>query len=295
MTTDPSYLGLVVEFCAGGDLRSAIDAPDYAERVDEPRRRRWLSDVALGMAYLYDMGVEHRDLKTLNVLLDGPRDRCKVTDFGLSKSEELNTALTMATQQAGAAKGTPAYMAPELLESNTFTEKTDVYAFAIVIWEVLTGEFPWQGLNPMQIGMQVMVKKARPPVPANAPQDLVALLQRCWAHDAARRPTFEAIKSWLADASHPMPLSPSQTSLGPLEEVEDVSQAISQAMPQQPTMQQPMQQPMMQLPQHEVMSVLVPNGAMPGMMLQVRTPCGRTLNVTIPPGATPGSQFQAQY
>ncbi|KAH8056212.1 protein kinase [Aureococcus anophagefferens] len=63
VTTDPTWLGLVVEFMAGGTLREALDAEDYAAAVDEARRRRWLGDVALGAARLYTMGVEHRDLK----------------------------------------------------------------------------------------------------------------------------------------------------------------------------------------------------------------------------------------
>ncbi|KAH8052979.1 protein kinase [Aureococcus anophagefferens] len=175
VTTDPSFLGFVVEFLEGGDLRTAIDAEDYAAAVDEAQRRRWLGDVALGMQYLYSKGVEHRDLKTLNVLLDGNR-RCKVTDFGLSKSDDLNTAATQATAASGSAKGTPAYMAPELLESNTFTEKTDVYAFSMIVWEVLDGGVPWAGLNPMQVGMQVMVQKKRPPPPAGAPPDLLSIV-----------------------------------------------------------------------------------------------------------------------
>ncbi|KAH8051919.1 protein kinase [Aureococcus anophagefferens] len=53
VTTDPSFLGFVVEFLEGGDLRTAIDAEDYAAAVDEAQRRRWLGDVALGMQYLY--------------------------------------------------------------------------------------------------------------------------------------------------------------------------------------------------------------------------------------------------
>jgi len=107
VTTDPSWMGLVVEFCGGGDLRSRLDADGYSFAADEAQGRRWLSDVALGMSYLYSKGVEHRDLKTLNVLLDD-KGRCKVTDFGLSKSEDLNTAMTQATAAGGSAKGTPA-------------------------------------------------------------------------------------------------------------------------------------------------------------------------------------------
>ena len=194
VTTDSTWLGLVVEYCGGGDLREALDADDAAS-IDEAQRRSWLSDIALGMAYLYSKGVEHRDLKTLNILLDGDR-RCKVTDFGLSKSESLATAATQATA-GGDAKGTPAYMAPELLDSNTFTEETDVYAYALVIWEVLTGDIPWRGLNPVQVAMQILTKQARPAVPEGAPADLVALMQRCWAHEPDARPTFAAIKAEL--------------------------------------------------------------------------------------------------
>ena len=160
-----------------------------------------MADIAAGMRYLYKSGVEHRDLKTKNVLLDSQRRRCKVTDFGLSKSEDLNTMATQATMGGGGAKGTPAYMAPELLSENIFTEKGDVYAYAIVIWEVLTGEVPWTGLGYPQIITQVLVKGSRPPLPSDgAAEDLVALMGRCWAASPDDRPAFAEITSVLAAA-----------------------------------------------------------------------------------------------
>ena len=146
-------------------------------------------------------------MKTLNVLLDG-NARCKVTDFGLSQSDDLNTAATMATAAGNHAKGTPAYMAPELLAENIFSEKADVYAYAIIVWEVLTGGWPWQGLNPMQVGMQILMQKARPAIPENAPADLASLMTRCWAHEAGERPTFAEVKAELVPARGG-PLSPS--------------------------------------------------------------------------------------
>ena len=279
VTTDPTWLGLVVEFMAGGTLREALDAEDYAAAVDEARRRRWLGDVALGMSYLYAMGVEHRDLKTLNVLLDG-KGRCKVTDFGLSKSDELNTASTMATQAGGGIKGTPAYMAPELLESNTFTEKTDVYAFSMIVWEVLDGGVPWAGLNPMQVGMQVMVQRKRPPPPAGAPPDLVGLMERCWSHDPAARPSFEAIKGWLAGGAAPASPAASAAALyspapSQLSIVGEEPATITQT--------------------QRFMALEVPPGAQPGMTLQATTPEGTTVQVAIPAGLAPGMRFQVAY
>ena len=194
VTVDSSFLGLVLEYCEGGTLREALAVDEHAKAIDEAQRRRWLSDVALGMAYLYSKGVEHRDLKSLNVLLDGGR-RCKVSDFGLSKSESLNTTATQSTM--GGAKGTPSYMAPELLEDNLFDEKSDVYSFAIVMWEIWDGGVPWHGLKPVQITRKVVDKRERPPPPEGASDDLVALMQRCWDHEPDARPTFAAIKAEL--------------------------------------------------------------------------------------------------
>ena len=59
------------------------------------------------------------------------------------------------------------------------------------------GDIPWRGLNPMQVGMQILAKQARPAVPEGAPADLVALMVRCWAHEPDARPKFAAIKAEL--------------------------------------------------------------------------------------------------
>ena len=188
VTTDTTFLGLVMEYCAGGSLRDALNTDD---EITSDRRRIWVSDVALGMAHLYSQGVEHRDLKALNVLLT--RDlRCKVTDFGLSKCEDLKTTATATMGGAGLA-GTPAFMAPELLDNNTFTEKSDVYSYAIVLWEIWDRGVPWRGLKPVQITRQVVDKHQRPPVPTGMPAELRKLMVRAWAHQPADRPDFEEI------------------------------------------------------------------------------------------------------
>ena len=80
----------------------------------------------------------------------------------------VNGTATQATA-GGDAKGTPAYMAPELLQHNIFTEKGDVYAYGMIVFEVLTGDTPWSGLNQMQIMMQVCIQKDRPKIDGDAP------------------------------------------------------------------------------------------------------------------------------
>ena len=214
VTADPTFLGLVVEFCEGGDLRTRLDRRSEEEGIGEAedvqevksgslsddiepdQKKLWLSDIASGMQYLYAKKIEHRDLKSANVLLD-IRSRAKVTDFGLSRSDDLATQ-TFGGDAGNGSAGTPAFMAPELLLDNTFSEKSDVYSFAVVIWEVLTRDRPYEGLKPVQISMQVISKKKRPPLPPkeavpNSLASLVTLMQQCWEQEPADRPTFSEI------------------------------------------------------------------------------------------------------
>ena len=192
VTTDTTFLGLVMEYCAGGSLRAALD--DESGKVTVDLQHVWGLDVALGMAYLYSQGVEHRDLKSANVLLTRER-RAKVADFGLSKCEDLRTQLTQPSQGRDA-KGTSAYMAPELLKDNVFSEKSDVYSFAMVMWEIWDRGVPWGGLRTEQIITQVLVERTRPKIP-EMPRDLRDLMVRAWAHDATERPTFEELAAKL--------------------------------------------------------------------------------------------------
>lgn len=195
VTTDPSYLGLVLEYLPGGSLRDALDAEGA---VDAERQRVWSADVARGMAYLYKSRIEHRDLKSLNCLLthDG---RGKVCDFGLSKCDDL-----AATRATAGLCGTPAFMAPEYLDGAMFHQKCDVYSYAMVLYEIWTRGFPWEGLSPPQIIAKVVVQRLRPEVPPSIPRDMRARMTACWAHDASVRPSFKDIVTSL-DASTPRP------------------------------------------------------------------------------------------
>jgi hypothetical protein len=88
-------------------------------------------------------------------------------------------------------------MAPEMLEDNEFSEKADVYSFAVTVWEVLTGERPFAGLKPAQVIMKVCMKGHRPPVPEKTGLPaIVEVMQQCWSPAPDDRPTFaEAVAS----------------------------------------------------------------------------------------------------
>ena len=84
-------------------------------------------------------------------------------------------------------------MAPELFDENKFTQKSDVYSYAMTCYEIATRERPWMGLNEAQISRTVVDKRRRPDLPASTPAFLVDLIQACWTHDPKDRPTFSEI------------------------------------------------------------------------------------------------------
>ena len=189
VTTDSSFLGLVMEFMPGGSIREALDG---TAEVGADLKSLWAADVAQGMQFLYSCGVQHRDLKSHNCLLT-KEARAKVSDFGLSRCDALKTATTLTTKNGDGLSGTPSFMAPELLKDNVFTEKSDVYSYAMVLWELFDGGVPGAGHKPLQISFKVVFEHARPPVPPAMPGHLATVMGRAWANDAATRPTFADI------------------------------------------------------------------------------------------------------
>ncbi|CAN0264517.1 unnamed protein product, partial [Scytosiphon promiscuus] len=117
--------------------------------VDLPfkKKRQMMLDVATGMQYLHGQNpvIIHRDLKSLNVLID-ENWVTKVTDFGLSRFKATSVSEKM-TGQAG----TYHWMAPEVINSQHYTEKADVFSYGIILWEIFTRAIPYGGMQPVQV------------------------------------------------------------------------------------------------------------------------------------------------
>ena len=95
--------------------------------------------IALALAYLHSNGIVHRDLSSNNVLLIGPGNRAKVTDFGMSKLADANPRMTPMTM----CPGTLAYMPPEALKDPpVYTDKLDSFSFGVLDIQILTRQFP---------------------------------------------------------------------------------------------------------------------------------------------------------
>ncbi|MFB8385977.1 Stk1 family PASTA domain-containing Ser/Thr kinase [Microbacterium sp. NPDC055910] len=139
---DMAYL--VMEYLPGITLRELIREQ---RRLTVPQAITIMDAVLSGLAAAHRAGIVHRDVKPENVLLaeDG---RVKIGDFGLARATTANTA------SGAQLLGTIAYLAPELVTRGTADARSDIYALGIVLYELLTGEQPYKGEQPMQIAYQ---------------------------------------------------------------------------------------------------------------------------------------------
>ena len=151
------------------------------------------------MVALHEKKIEHRDLKAENCLVEVKHGqyRAKIADFGLSKSKALVTHSTSRNSS-----GTRTHQAPEILlppegateRSDEDRQKSDVYSYGIVMYEVLSRKKPFQELTDETHIVVAVVHGRRPsPIPSDIPPKLVELMEQCWQHDTARRPNFQTI------------------------------------------------------------------------------------------------------
>ena len=182
--TDTPPFCIVTEWMPGSTLYADLN---QKHKLDPTDRSIAIFDIARGMKFLHSRHIIHRDLKSLNVLIDGNK-KTKICDFGLSRFYDSNDA-TMTNNI-----GTPHWMAPELLgPSGQYDTKVDVYAYAILLWEICACAIPYQGLMAPQIIARVLVNDMRPEIPSNVSPALKQLIQECWARDPKARPTFAEI------------------------------------------------------------------------------------------------------
>ncbi|KAK2078096.1 hypothetical protein QBZ16_003964 [Prototheca wickerhamii] len=197
------------EYCARGSLtdvlRGAARSPAKAAQLDWQRRLNMALDACKGMLYLHSHAppIIHRDLKSPNLLVD-KHWRVKISDFNLSK------LLDGESVQSSLAATNPRWLAPEILGRGSATFASDVYAFGMVLWELLTWELPWAGDGPWQV-VALVNEGGRPAIPERAAlpgpdtrdweglDGFTDLIRRCWAQNANDRPTFAEIIPILRD------------------------------------------------------------------------------------------------
>ncbi|GAA5810942.1 hypothetical protein MFLAVUS_004370 [Mucor flavus] len=193
--THPSLLSIVTEICTNGDLFHYIKKsprPSFTQQVN------YMHDIALGVSYLHTRrpAIIHRDLKSMNILIsqDG---RAKINDFGLARIRP-KANLLMHTQC-----GTLNWyvcVPPEYWTLNpSYTEKVDVYACALIFWEIMTWGFygyPFQDLSAHALQVAVQQHEIRPPMTKLTglyPRNLLVLVIEMWETDPSLRPSMSHV------------------------------------------------------------------------------------------------------
>jgi eukaryotic-like serine/threonine-protein kinase len=171
---------MVMEFLRGEDLRHAIKNRHTGELGD---KLRIAVQVARALAYIHTQKIIHRDIKPENVNVS-PTGVVKLMDFGIAKTEGLQMT------RAGYVLGTPYYMAPEQVTGAGVTEQVDVYAFGILLFELMTGVKPIAGDTIERIFYSILNEplNVEPMRKVGAPQAVCDLVARCTAKDPAARP-----------------------------------------------------------------------------------------------------------
>ncbi|XP_014391380.1 PREDICTED: mitogen-activated protein kinase kinase kinase MLK4 [Myotis brandtii] len=151
--------------------------------------------IARGMLYLHEEAVVpilHRDLKSSNILLlekiehdDMCNKTLKITDFGLAREWHRTTKMSAA--------GTYAWMAPEVIKSSLFSKGSDIWSYGVLLWELLTGEVPYRGIDGLAVAYGVAVNKLTLPIPSTCPEPFAKLMKECWQQDPHIRPSFALI------------------------------------------------------------------------------------------------------
>ncbi|CAM9462514.1 unnamed protein product [Ectocarpus sp. 4 AP-2014] len=213
---------VATELLSGGTLSAAIGTQDRPEGTGWFQRfhvRTWFpmdealrqaAGVASALAYLHDEAVPrisvvkgakvlHRDIKPTNLAFTADFRTLKLFDFGLAKmlrpDDSIGDNLYTMTGNTGSMR----YMAPEVARNLPANETADVYSFAIVLWEMVSLEMPFQFYGVKQLSERVVFGGDRPRLAPEWPTGFTDLLTRCWSADLSERPSMTQVEKRLRE------------------------------------------------------------------------------------------------
>jgi serine/threonine protein kinase/tetratricopeptide (TPR) repeat protein len=183
---------ITMAFVEGHDLHGIL-----RENPKLPLERvlKFATQLAEALAAAHAEGVVHRDLKPQNILVNKD-DQIFVSDFGLAKSfEEGAIGMT----RTGAFLGTPRYMSPEQVEGKPADQRSDLYAYGLILYEMVTGDVPFTGETTLKVMYQRIQEKPKSPklVNPSLPNWLVRIIMRCLEKDPPDR--YQSAYEILAD------------------------------------------------------------------------------------------------
>lgn len=191
---------VIIEYAKHGSLRNYLrlsrklecSGIEYSDGVEPMQVLDILSfalQICKGMAYLTEIKLVHRDLAARNVLLTEGKV-CKISDFGLTRDVYEDDAYLKRSKDRVPVK----WMAPESLADHVYTTRSDVWAFGVLAWELITlGASPYPGVPPQNL-YHLLKSGYRMERPENCSEEMYRIVRSCWTDDPHVRPPFK----WLA-------------------------------------------------------------------------------------------------
>ncbi|MGA9768425.1 MAG: protein kinase [Blastocatellia bacterium] len=206
-TDEHAYI--VMEYVRGRSIRDLISARSLSSGA--------ILSIAIqicdALAEAHSRKIIHRDIKPENILLT-EREQVKVLDFGLAKTimgldpaQGNETAIERLTE-SGVVVGTLSYMSPEQLRGELLDERTDIFSFGIVLYEMITGDLPFQGANAFEVAASILKDEARriSQLPADMPAGMSEIVMRLLAKPRGNRySSFTEVKRALEDVKQKTP------------------------------------------------------------------------------------------
>lgn len=190
VTQEPIYI--ITEYMENGSLVDFLKTSEGI-KLTINKLLDMAAQIAEGMAFIEERNYIHRDLRAANILVSHSLS-CKIADFGLARLIEDNEY----TAREGA-KFPIKWTAPEAINYGTFTIKSDVWSFGILLTEIVThGRIPYPGMTNPEV-IQNLERGYRMVRPDNCPEELYQLMMLCWKERPEDRPTFDYLRSVLED------------------------------------------------------------------------------------------------
>jgi len=189
---EEGHYSIVMEYLSKGSLFEVLSDPT----IELPWQRRWqiAHDVGKGVSYLHGENILHRDLKSLNVLLN-EQFQAKISDFGQSKIK-LHTSST--TTDSSNKMGTVRWRAPELFKRKaTPTKASDVYGCGMILWEIASRKLPFADAADEITALSWIKDGEKEDIPADCPPVYGELVKQCFETNPGDRPTALQVVQYL--------------------------------------------------------------------------------------------------
>jgi serine/threonine protein kinase len=183
---------IVMEYANQGSVRSYLNG--RFNTMNWYGKMGMLSSIARGLEWIHELGYIHCNFHLGNVLRTGTGETI-ITDIGIKKPTIKFTSSLRAKEEI---YGVLPYLAPEVLHSKRFSSASDVYAFGIMMNEIISGLPPFNNVSHNnQLAVEICQGK-RPEIPMHTPRLLVDLIKRCWESKPSNRPSTKELKDLIS-------------------------------------------------------------------------------------------------